>query len=170
MKPDVEKFLKSADVNYVIHKHIPVATVAASRRVCAAIPGLHCKNLFLKEKRGDNLYLLTMPAHKRLDFKAFQAAAGLRALTFAKPDVMWDLMKIKPGSVSPLGLINDTQNRIKLFVDKEVWDAEIVGFHPNDNAATLEMTHENFEKVLNALGNEWEVVEIEAEKCCISSG
>ena len=135
-------------------------TVAESAQVCRDILGLHCKNLLLTEKKGTRKVLVVMPASARLDMKLLRRQIDSRPLTFVSEEEMQKLIKLQPGHVSPLGLIHDADNIVELYIDRRVWEADTVGFHPNKNDATLEIRHEEFVKILDALGNEWRVVDV----------
>lgn len=161
MESYVEEYLEKNKINFTLHEHPAVFTVAESSVHCANIPGLHCKNLFLYDGENNQFYLVVMPANKRLDIKHLQGKLGVKKLRFGNPEKLKELLGLDPGSVSPLGLINDTQNTVFLIVAKEVWDSEIVGFHPNINTATIEIQKEQFHKLIYSFNNERRILELE---------
>lgn len=150
MQP-VEAFLQQYGIEYARHEHPAVFTCEEADEHCAHIPGLSCKNLFLKDKKGRRYFLLIMPAAKRTDLKAFGDLVGGR-VNFASAEMLQEKLGVLPGSVSPFALLNDTATSVEIFCDQEVWNASIVGFHPNDNTATLELTQPMFRKFFEALG------------------
>ncbi|MBD3319120.1 prolyl-tRNA synthetase associated domain-containing protein [Candidatus Woesearchaeota archaeon] len=150
MEEQVKNYLQQHGITYTEHTHPAVFTVKESSIHCAHIPGLHCKNLFLQDRDTGQHYLVTLPAHTRLDIKALQKSLHVKKLTFGKEQDLQELLGLTPGSVSPLGLINDTNNKVIAIITKEVWDAPIVGFHPNINTSTLEVNKESFHKLMNS--------------------
>ena len=155
----VEKFLEEHHIAYIRHEHPAVFTCEEADIQCAHIPGLSCKNLFLKEKKGRRFYLLMMPAAKRTDLKAFGAIVGDR-LSFASAETLREKLGVEPGSVSPFALLNDAGREVAVYCDREVWDAPIVGFHPNENTATLELAMDAFHAFFQALGREVQIVDL----------
>ena len=163
MDSKLNSYLSKYKIQYEEFKHSAVFTVEDSHKIGKEgkkeIPGLHCKCLFLKsDRRG--LYLIGMPAVKRLDMKSLRKKLGVRKLHFASELELFEKLKLKPGSVSIFGLINNNEKDVVLILDKEVWDAKEVGFHPNQNTATLVLEHEDLEKYFNSLENEKEVLEL----------
>lgn len=165
MDPTLEQFLKNNKINYVVHEHKAVFTCEEAAIHCKDVPGLPCKNLFLKDKEAKDerrkYFLVIMPAKKRLQMKPLGKQLQLRHITFGKPNEMQEILKLDPGSVSPLGLMNDKDNITNVIVDKEVWDSGVVSFHPNINTASLELKQEDFHKLMNAFGNRFEIKELE---------
>jgi len=161
MEEYVKDYLDRNKINYILHKHAPVFTVSESKIHCKDIPGLHLKNLFLKEKEGNRFFLVTMNADDRLNIK--KLAADLEAkggLTFANEQELSELLKLKPGSVSPLGMINDAEKKVFFIVDKKAWDAEIVGFHPNINSETLEVKQLDFQNLIKSFNCKYKIMEL----------
>lgn len=152
------KYLETHNIKYKTHFHQAVFTVEESKKVDKGIPGLHTKNLFLKSEKG-KFYLVCMPGDKRLDIKSLSKLLNAGKLSFAYPEQLKEHLNLTPGSVSIFGMIY--AKSVKLILDKKVWDAEIVGFHPNINTSTLELTHENLEKFYNSLKSEKEIIELE---------
>jgi len=159
MDKNLEKYLDKYNVKYVEHKHKAVFTVEESKELKKEIPGLHCKCLFLKDSKG-KFYLIGMPGEKRLDSKKFREKIGAKKVRFGTAKELKEKINLVPGSVSVFGAIYIKNQSTKLIIDKEVWRAERVGFHPNVNTATLELSHDNLEKFYNSLECEKEVIEL----------
>ena len=153
------EYLDKNNIRYIIHKHKAVFTVEESKELKKKIPGLHCKTLFLKDSKG-KFYLIGMPAEKRLDSKEFRKIVGAKKVRFGNEDELKKEVNLVPGSVSIFGIIYAKKDRVKLILDKEVWGADIVGFHPNVNTSTLEIKHEDLKKFYNSLDCEKEIVEL----------
>lgn len=158
MTPEVQQFLTDHNITYRLHEHPAVFTCEEAEIHCAYIPGTACKNLFLKEDKTGQYFLVILPAHMQMNLKEFQIAQNLRKLSFARDERLMEVLKLSPGSVSPFGLVNDVKNKTILYIDQEVWNAPIVTFHPNVNTETLELTHEMFEKCVEGFGNEYRIM------------
>tara|TARA_Y100000310_G_C20630414_1_gene788334 strand:- start:228 stop:707 length:480 start_codon:yes stop_codon:yes gene_type:complete len=159
MDSKLEKYFEEYGIGYEEFKHKAVFTVQESKELKKDIPGLHCKCLFLKDSLG-KFYLIGLPALKRLDIKSLRKKLEVRKLHFASSEELFDKLSLKPGSVSIFGLVNDKERDVKFILDKEVWDAEKVGFHPNQNTATLVLKHEDLEKFYNSVENDKRVIEL----------
>ena len=81
-------------------------------------------------------------------------------LSFASPQRMERYLGLEPGSVSPFGLINDEEHHVHLFLDKNLENAESLSFHPNDSRGTVVISHDEFLRYLEAVGNTWEFIEL----------
>ena len=103
--------------------------------------------------------LITVPGSKRVDLKVFQKAHGLRKLSFASPQELMDYMHLTPGSVSPLGLLNDPEHRVHFYLDR-YFSGNKIGIHPNDNTATVWMQSDALMSLIQEKGNEAEYVDI----------
>jgi Ala-tRNA(Pro) deacylase len=159
MDKKLKSYLEKYGIKYVMHKHPAVFTVEESKELKKDIPGLHCKTLFLKDNFG-KYYLVGMPAEKRLDNKRFLKNVNSKKARFGNPEELKDIVNLVPGSVSIFGAIYVKDKETKLIIDKEVWEADIVGFHPNVNTSTLVFSHQNLEKFYNSLMCEKEIVEL----------
>jgi Ala-tRNA(Pro) deacylase len=93
-----------------------------------------------------------MKGNKRVDLKAFRRQRGLRALSFAAAEELFDIMKLIPGAVTPLGILNDAEHRVQVFMDVEFVGNKI-GVHPNDNTATVWMQADDLMKIIQKHGN-----------------
>ena len=154
MQPELKQYLEENNIEYILHEHPAVFTVPESEKLCQEIPGLRGKNLFMKDREGDQgFFLVILPGHKRLNIKALRKQLNIKKLSFADEEAMWTLLKLTPGSVSPFGLINDTENQITVIIDQEIWDADVVNFHPNINTASMELKQGQFHKFINSVGN-----------------
>ena len=123
-------------VRYDNVPHDAVFTVEESEALHRAIPGVHTKNLFLKDKHG-RFWLVTAEAHARVDLKALAAAIGAGKVSFGKAEDMARLLGVTPGSVTPLAAINDGGGAVTVVLDPEVARAARVNVHPLRNTATL---------------------------------
>lgn len=154
---DVKKYLKKLKINFIEHKHAPVYTVEESDKNYTNIKGMHCKSLFIKDRKSRNYYLIMMDGHKRLNLKFLEKELD-EELKFANETDLLNILGVKPGSVSPFTLINDKESKVNVIIDKEVWDAELVAFHPNINTETLDISGKDFQKYIKSLKNKFSVV------------
>ncbi|HWW58690.1 MAG TPA: prolyl-tRNA synthetase associated domain-containing protein [Sphingopyxis sp.] len=123
-------------IPFAAHEHDAVFTVAESDAVHAAMPGVHTKNLFLKDK-GGAFWLVTVPSDARVNLKALPAAIGCKHVSFGKAEDMERLLGIAPGSVTPLAAINAMPGSITVVLDAPLVAADMVNVHPLRNTATL---------------------------------
>lgn len=133
--------------------HPPFFTVEEGRPWHHKIPGLHCKNLFIKDRKG-GIWLVVMPADKRADLSRLEKALGAPRFSFARPELLQEVLELTPGSVTPFGLINDTQRRVKVILDQDMLDAESVNFHPLHNAASTTLRSADLLRFVRALDYE----------------
>lgn len=157
---DVEDFLKSNNIEYILHKHSAVYTCEEAMKHCSDIPGLACKNLFLKGNKGRRHFLMVLPANKQTDLKKLCGIVWESKISFASPEALKEKLGLEPGSVSPFGLLNDKLKEIEVYIDKEVYEADTVSFHPNRNTATFELQKDMFHKYLNISENKIEVIDL----------
>ena len=115
--------------------HAPVYTVEEARALRGEIPGGHCKNLFLKDDKG-NIWLIVCLEEAQVDLKAAPAKIGSRRLSFGKPELLREVLGVEPGSVTPFGLINDTGRRVNVVLDAAMMAHELLNYHPLQNTAT----------------------------------
>ncbi len=158
MDEKLRNYLERHNIGYVLHKHKAVFSVAESSKsdIIKKIPGLHCKTLFLKDDKG-RYYLVGLRADKRLDIKNLERHLKVKKLKFGSEEELGKF-NLKAGSVSIFGAIYSGD--IVLIIDKEVWESDIVGFHPNVNTETLEIRHEDLARYFNSLPNKNEIIEL----------
>ncbi|MDO8508450.1 MAG: prolyl-tRNA synthetase associated domain-containing protein [Nanoarchaeota archaeon] len=157
MDPLLKQYLQKHHINYEKYDHPPVFTVEQSKKIKLNIPGIHTKNLFLKDENSA-FYLICMPAEKRLNILSIRKKFNLKKLQFASPLELKSQLNLTPGSVSPFGMIYSTS--VYLIIDKKIWLAEKTGFHPNINTSTIVLTHDNLKKFYNSLKVKKEVLEL----------
>ena len=145
--------LDQLGIPYVRHEHPPVFTVEKEEQLWTDIEGLHCKNLFLRNKKGNRHYLVVAPTSKTVDLRRLNEKLGEDRLSFGSPERLIRLLGLEPGSVSPFGLINDRQKEVMVILDEELRSASRVNFHPNVNTATVGLSRQDFEKFLAWTGN-----------------
>ncbi len=145
--------LEKLDISYVRHEHPPVFTVEEAEQHWENITGAHCKNLFLRNKRGNRHYLVILESSKKADLKVLNHKLGEDRLSFASEERLMRYLGLETGAVSPFGLINDAQKEVQVLIDQDLKEAECVNFHPNVNTATVGISFADFEKFLSSCGN-----------------
>ena len=156
---EVLAYLDEIGIPYVRHEHPPVATVAEAEKYWTGLRGAHCKNLFLRNNKGNRHYLVVADASRRIDLKGLTRTLGEDRLSFASAERLMKYLGLETGSVSPFGLIHDTGKEVRVVVDAGLKTAEKVNFHPNVNTATLEISFGDFERFLTQCGNRLDYVE-----------
>ena len=149
------------DVAQTTHDHPAVFRVEEGLDLKADLPGLHTKNLFLKDKKG-RLWLISAAQDTVIDLKRAHRAMGSDRLSFGNETLLWETLGVRPGSVTALGLINDTDRRVTFVLDQRLWEADIVNFHPLTNTATTALDQAAFRRVLTLLDREPLVVDFDA--------
>jgi Ala-tRNA(Pro) deacylase len=145
--------LDALAIPYVRHEHPPVATVEEAEKHWAGLKGTHCKNLFLRNYKGNRHYLVIALVTRGIDLRRLNAELGEDRLSFASPERLRRWLGVEPGSVSPFGLINDESRHVQVVCDAALRSSAALGFHPNVNTATLEIALADFEKFLAWRGN-----------------
>ena len=136
-----------------VYEHQAVFTVEESRAIKTDIDCLHTKNLFLKDAKGA-FFLLTVPADARINLKGVPAVIGSKRLSFGKAEDMERLIGIKPGSVTPLAMINAEPGSIQLVLDAPLAVPDAVGVHPLRNTATVTLAGTDILKLAGHWGHQ----------------
>ena len=139
-------------IAYTRHDHPPVFTVDEALLHWKGIDAAHCKNLFLRNKKGTRHYLVVAEHSNPVSLQRVAEVVGDDRLSFGSPERLQRYLGLTPGSVSPLGLINDSAKDVRVVVDVDLRDAPAVGFHPNVNTATVVVSGADFARFLEWSG------------------
>ena len=151
----VYDFLDSLGLQYLRTDHEEANTMEACHKIDRVLDVLICKNLFLCNRQKTAFYLLMMPADKPFKTRELSAQIQSARLSFAEADYMDEFLKIRPGAVSIMGLMNDHESRVQLLVDEDVKKGEYLGCHPCVSTSSLKLkTSDVFEKYLPAVHHE----------------
>lgn len=145
--------LDELGISYDRHEHPPVYTVEEAEKQWKDITGAHCKNLFLRNKKGNRHYLVILEASKVADLKSLNKILGEDRLSFASEQRLMKYLGLETGAVSPFGLINDREHHVRVVIDDDLKKAEAVNFHPNVNTATIGISFQDFERLLHWSGH-----------------
>ena len=153
-------------IEYVRTDHFdqPATTMEACKAIDEALGTLICKNLFLCNRQQTEFYLLLMPGDKPFKTKEITSQIGSARLSFASPEFMLEYLDIEPGAVSLMGLINDTENHVKLLVDEDVLKGEYLGCHPCVNTSSMKLkTADAFGPFLKEVHHDMQTVHLTGE-------
>lgn len=143
------------------HAWMRADTMEDCRVIDACLGAAVCKNLFLCNRQKTAFYLLCMPPDKPFHTKDLSAQIGSSRLSFAPEESLWELLRCHPGSATILGLANDTEHRVRLLIDREVYDAPFFSCHPCICTSTLKLkTADVLEKLLPHTGHTPVVVDL----------
>jgi Ala-tRNA(Pro) deacylase len=145
--------LAELGIAYERFEHPPAPTVEEAEKHWVGIAAAHCKNLFLRNQKGNRHYLVIIAHTKRADLRAVAGQIGDGKLSFASPERLTKYLGVTPGAVSPAGLIHDRDRHVRVFLDRDLKDASRISFHPNVNTATITVAFVDFERFLAACGN-----------------
>jgi len=149
----VEARLAELGIAFERHEHPPVATVEEAERYWGGIDATHCKNLFLRNQKGDRHYLVVLVHSKKADLRTVADQLGDGKLSFASPERLLRHLGLTPGSVSPFGLINDADRAVRVVLDRDLESAARLSFHPNINTSTLVVSGDDFRRFLSSTGH-----------------
>lgn len=142
-----------------MNEHQAVFNMGELTSVKLAYPEWDAKNLFIRDDKKRNYYLISVKGDKRVDLKAFREKYGLRRLSFASENDLLSIMDLTPGSVTPLGILNDADHRVHFFLDSE-FVGNMIGVHPNENTATVRLGADALVNIIKEHGNDVDIVEL----------
>ncbi len=158
-KAETYQYLTEHGIHFEITEHEAVYNMEELDAVDLPYPDCDAKNLFVRDDKKRNYYLITVKGSKRVNLKEFRKKHGLRNLSFASSDDLAAMMELIPGAVTPLGLLNNQDCNIVLYMDAEFSDG-LIGVHPNDNTATVWMQTNDLVQIIREHGNTVNIVEI----------
>ncbi|HYT67948.1 MAG TPA: prolyl-tRNA synthetase associated domain-containing protein [Vicinamibacterales bacterium] len=158
--PPVYAALDALGIPYERHEHPAVFNAEDASKFWDRIPGTQCKNLFLRNKKGDRHYLVVLEISKRADLKDLVKVVGDDRLSFGSPERLMAKLGLTPGSVSPFGLINDADGSVRVLIDQDLRDAERLIFHPNINTASVVVSWAGLQRFLGTRKNTVRVVSL----------
>ena len=120
-KQEIYDYLKANDILHEITEHAAVFNMEELDAVELPYPDCDAKNLFVRDDKRRNYYLITVKGDKRVDLKEFRKIYGTKPLTFVKPDELTDILGLIPGTVSPFGLLNDVEKRSCSTLMQRLW-------------------------------------------------
>lgn len=155
-------FCDHHQIHYQRFTHPAAHTVEDAKQYTHYIPGVHCKNLFLKSKKN-HYWIVTIPAEAMISLAALADALDCTRLSMGNPVRMAELLHVKPGAVTPLAVINDHQQKVRCVVDERLKSAEFINLPPLDNTQTLQIPLPEFLRYMDIADHpvRWQSTETE---------
>ena len=142
--------LSELGIEVTVHRHPPLRTVEESKALRGSLPGLHIKNLFLRDKKR-NIWLVTVLEDRDMDIKALKTKLASKGnLSFGSADLLAEALGVAPGAVTPFAVMNDPDGRVRLALDRAVLEGDLVNAHPLHNEATIAVAPEALVTFLEA--------------------
>ena len=145
--------LEELDIDFRLYHHKPVFTVAESSTLDRALPGLACRNLFLRDKK-EAMFLLTVSNDTGIDLKKLPALLHCDRLSFGSPERLWRTLGVRPGSVCPFAIINDKEKAVRIVLDRAMMQADMVTVHPLQNDMSVALPPSGLLKFIRWTGHE----------------
>ncbi len=137
-KKEIYEYLKNKNIWYEITEHQVVYNMDDLKKINIPYKEGDAKNIFLRDDKKENYYLITVKGSKKVDLKKFRSDNNIRPLSFANEEELESILNLTKGSVTPLGTLNDKKHKTKVYIDEELLiPNNIIGIHPNDNTATI---------------------------------
>ena len=152
-KNEIYEFLNNKNIEYELQEHEAVYNMEELSKIDLLYPESDAKNIFVRDDKKSNYYLITIKGNKKVDLKEFKNKYNTRRLSFASSDDLLNILNLTPGSVTPLGLLNDKELKVIFFIDKELINLNMIGIHPNDNTATIWIKTKDLLNVIEEHGN-----------------
>lgn len=160
-KREIYDYLKEKNIWYEITEHEAVYNMKELSQIDIPYPEGDAKNLFLRDDKKRNYYILTVKGYKRVNLKEFRQKNNTRSLSFASENDLMRVMNLIPGSVTPLGILNDKEIKVEVFIDEDFIESPgLIGIHPNDNTATVWLKTEDLINVIKEHGNKVNITQI----------
>lgn len=161
-KQEIYDFIKKKNIWYEMTEHKAVYNMQELNDIQLPYKERDGKNLFVRDDKKRNYYLITLKGDKKLDLKTFSDSYHTRRLSFASENDLSNLLGLKSGSVTPLGLLNDNDSKVIFYLDEDFLnDNGIIGVHPNDNTATVWLKALDLIDIIQEHGNPVNVIKID---------
>ncbi len=152
-KDELFEYFDQLGIETITYEHEALHTVEASQALRGQIPGGHTKNLFLKSKKQD-LWLVVALETTQVDLKTLHKVLETGRFSFGRPELLFETLGVRPGSVTPFSLINDTKLKVQVVLDKGMMAYELLNFHPLENRYTTTISRDNLVKFIEATGHQ----------------
>lgn len=153
------KIFQDLDIQYKNHHHAPIFTVEEGLHLKELIPGIHCRNLFLRDKKGA-MILVVAANETPIDLKKLPDLLGCGRLSFGSAERLMTHLGIYPGAVCPFAVINDRGRAVRVVLDAAMMRAAIVNYHPLDNARTVSLSPADLLRFFAHTGHQAEIVDL----------
>jgi Ala-tRNA(Pro) deacylase len=157
---ELYEYLEKLSIEFEYHEHPPLATIEDAKIHWKDLNAGRCKNIFFRNHKGDKHYLVILEHLRQLNIHDLEKRLKQGKLTFASDQRLKKYLGVEPGSVSPFGLINDTDHHVHLFIDEKLNESDKLSFHPNINTASLVVRKSDFIRFINSTGNTFEFIKL----------
>ena len=156
-------FQRFAELGIMVetHNHPPLHTVEESRALRGSIPGGHCKNLFLKDRK-QKLWLIVTLEEREIDLKNLHKQLKCARLSFGNAELLFETLKVRPGAVTPFGLIHDIGQKVQVVLDRIMLEESILNYHPLRNDSTCSISREDLLKFIVSCGHKPLILDLNA--------
>ncbi len=158
-KVDIYEYLNANNIWYEKINHEAVYNMDELSKIDIPYFDVIAKNLFIRDDKKRNYYLITLKGNKKINLKEFRKSQNTRALSFASEEELQEIMSLTAGSVSTFGLLNDENLLVHFYIDKD-YDDSVIGIHPNDNTETIILKVKDLIEIIATHGNEVKILEI----------
>lgn len=145
--------LDALGIAYRLYHHQAVFTVAESLEIERDMPGRHCRNLFVRDKK-ESMFLISAAIETEIDLKAMEPALGCKRLSFGSAERLWTHLGVRPGSVCPYAIINDRNKVVQPVLDASFMQDDLVNFHPLVNTMTIGVAPLDLLRFIRSTGHE----------------
>lgn len=162
---EIIQLLAEQHISYTMQEHPPVFTMEDMESLgLMQQAGKVCKNLFLRNAKKTAYYIVCMPMEKKIPLKELGMQIANAGFSFVSPECMRHYLGITPGSVSPLGVLNDASHTVQVVLDNDIMAWPCVGVHPNENTATIWIAPNDLIHLLQAAGHAVSVQNLQTEE------
>ena len=158
-KQEIYNYLKENNIKYEIDEHKAVYNMEELKDIVLKYPECDAKNIFVRDDKKRNYYLITIKGDKKIDLKEFKNKYNTRNLSFASETDLMNILGLIPGAVTPLGLLNDKDLKVEFYLDS-YFKNKLIGVHPNDNTATVWINSSDLIKIIEEHGNKANMIDL----------
>ena len=158
--PKLYELLEKLGIEYEYIEHPEAPTIEIAKQYWAGHDAKHCKNLFFRNHKGNRHYLVVLDCDCSMDIHSIEKRLHQGKLSFASEQRLSKYLGVKPGSVTPFGLINDEEHHVTLFIDRKLQEADKLSFHPCVNTASLIVSRQDFIKFVEHTTNPYEWIDV----------
>lgn len=159
-QPQVYETLNRLGIAFDYYEHPEAPTIEIAAQFYRGEGTTLCKNLFFRNHKGNQHYLVCLDCDQDMNIHDIEKQLHQGKLSFASEPRLMKYLGVTPGSVTPFGLINDTEHHVHVFLDRQLQQAERVSFHPCINTASLMVARADFERFLQYMGNPYEWIDL----------
>lgn len=153
--------LDALGIAHRTYTHPPVFTVAEAVALRGQLPGGHCKSLFLKDKKA-GLWLVVALEERRIDLKRLAETLAAPRFSFGNPDLLHEVLGVRPGSVTPFALANDVAQRVTVVLDRGMLEHDPLNYHPLENDRTTAIAPADLLRFIAACGHRPRILDLAA--------